>query len=59
MSLHKTFNKDGKVTEIMATDKDAVLAEAAPDLLIALERADVLMGAASPEFVKQAIAKAK
>ena len=37
MSLHKTFDKDGKATEIIATGKDAVLAEAAPDLLAACE----------------------
>ena len=64
MSLHKTFDKDGKVTEIMATGKDAVLAEAAPDLLAACEEAvDWLKYmdccGCRLELIEQAIAKAK
>lgn len=39
MSLHKKLDKKGNVTEIVATNEDAVLANAAPALLKACESA--------------------
>lgn len=64
MSIHKKFDENGHIIELMATNEDAVRAEAAPKLLEACKIALLALThkPINPDdiaYIKSAIAKAE